>query len=401
MTLVSIVIPTRNRATLLPYAIESALAQEFDDFEVLVSDNSSSDGTPEAVRQFDDRRLRYVRADDVLHMPDSWEFAMSHARGEYVTYLSDDDAIHPQLLERAWGLMREERSKVVAYPFGGLYYHEDNDDKERVNQFVFTYPTGQMSTVSSESILNTIARSEFTHHLPRMLNCLCSMALISEARKRLGRLFFPIAPDYTAGLAILSVCSEITFLDDLLLIWGISKKSIGADQTNKRSSASETFLEEFKSERDTLYKYTPVKAKTVHNIVANSVLRMKDEIGMTGFELEPAMYFVRIYKDLIMLEENRSDVAEELRQFFEALEEQPDEIRQKVKTEIAKLNLRKPHGRFPLGVRRLIGSGKVKEVAKMMLRRPVISEFTVKGEEHGFSNITECARQINCILSSV
>src|SRR5919205_699240 len=366
MTLVSIVIPTRNRANLLPYAIESALAQEFDDFEVVVSDNSSSDGTPEAVRQFDDPRLRYVRASEVLHMPDSWEFALSHARGEYVTYLSDDDAIHPQLLARVWKVMREARSKVVAYPFGGLYYHEDHADRERVNQFVFTYPTGQTSTVSSESVLNTLARSEFTHHLPRMLNCLCSMAVISEARGRLGRLFFPIAPDYTAGLAILSACSEITFLDDLLLIWGISEKSIGADQTNKRGSASETFLREFKGERDTLYKYTPVKAKTVHNIVANSVLRMKDEIGLTGFELDPAMYFIRIYKDLILLEGNGGDVAAGLRQIFEALAEQPGRAQRKVRTAISKLNLSKHRGRLTQGASRLIRSGKVKEVAKML-----------------------------------
>src|SRR5688500_5173934 len=94
----SIIIPTRNRAHLLQYALQTAVAQTFDDFEVLVCDNNSQDETPSVARGYCDGRVRYVRTDRTLPMPDNWEFALAQSRGEHVTYLPDDDALHPDLL---------------------------------------------------------------------------------------------------------------------------------------------------------------------------------------------------------------------------------------------------------------------------------------------------------------
>ena len=94
----SIVMPTRNRGQLLQYALQSALDQPTADLEIVVSDNDSHDDTPAVARRFRDPRLRYVRTPETLAMPDSWEFALSHATGDYVTFLCDDDAFSPRLL---------------------------------------------------------------------------------------------------------------------------------------------------------------------------------------------------------------------------------------------------------------------------------------------------------------
>ena len=59
---VTVAISTWNRADLVGRAIASALAQTFDNIEILVVDDGSTDGTPEAIARFDDRRLRTVRA---------------------------------------------------------------------------------------------------------------------------------------------------------------------------------------------------------------------------------------------------------------------------------------------------------------------------------------------------
>ncbi len=58
---VTVAISTWNRADLVGRAIASALAQTFDNIEILVVDDGSTDGTPEAIARFDDRRLRTVR----------------------------------------------------------------------------------------------------------------------------------------------------------------------------------------------------------------------------------------------------------------------------------------------------------------------------------------------------
>jgi glycosyl transferase family 2 len=99
--LVTIAIPTQNRAELLAEAIDSALAQTFDDFEVLVSDDASTDGTGELVAKYTDPRLRYVRHETKLGMAGNWNYGWKEARGRYVTILHDDDYLAPTFLERA------------------------------------------------------------------------------------------------------------------------------------------------------------------------------------------------------------------------------------------------------------------------------------------------------------
>jgi hypothetical protein len=65
----SIVMPTRNRASLLSLAVRTAVMQSFDDFEIIVSDNHSEDGTQQAVAPFISSRVKYVRTPQVLAMP--------------------------------------------------------------------------------------------------------------------------------------------------------------------------------------------------------------------------------------------------------------------------------------------------------------------------------------------
>ena len=59
----SIVTPTYNRAELLPQAILSVLGQRYDDFELVVVDDGSDDGTGEVVREFRDPRIVYIGRD--------------------------------------------------------------------------------------------------------------------------------------------------------------------------------------------------------------------------------------------------------------------------------------------------------------------------------------------------
>jgi len=102
MPRVSVVIPTRNRAPLLKVALQSALRQTWQDLEILVSDNyCENEETKKVYESFQDSRLRYVRTDRLLAMPDSWEFALSHAKGQYVTFLTDDSYLLPFAIERA------------------------------------------------------------------------------------------------------------------------------------------------------------------------------------------------------------------------------------------------------------------------------------------------------------
>jgi glycosyltransferase involved in cell wall biosynthesis len=150
--LFSIVIPTRNRAHLLPNALQSALGQTHNDYEVIVSDNNCTPETEEVVRRFGNSRVRHVRVDRTLAMPESWEFGLSHARGEYVTILSDDDAVSPTLLERLHKIFDEKQARLISW-IRYLYVMDDWYVEAERNKLFLGPVSGNIDERSSESML--------------------------------------------------------------------------------------------------------------------------------------------------------------------------------------------------------------------------------------------------------
>jgi glycosyltransferase involved in cell wall biosynthesis len=91
--------PTRNRAEWLAQSMRSVLAQTYEDFVLLVSDNASEDDTPAVVRGFDDARIRYIRLDQDVGLVGNHNQLLARVDTEYVLILPDDDLAYPDLLE--------------------------------------------------------------------------------------------------------------------------------------------------------------------------------------------------------------------------------------------------------------------------------------------------------------
>lgn len=89
----SILIPTYNYAKYIPQALQSVLDQDFADFELIVSDDASTDITTEVVLPFlkQDSRIRYERHANNLGMVNNWNWCLHQAKGEYVYFLFADD----------------------------------------------------------------------------------------------------------------------------------------------------------------------------------------------------------------------------------------------------------------------------------------------------------------------
>src|SRR5260370_9895408 len=91
MPKVSVCIPTYNTAQYLPEAIESVLAQDFTDYELVICDNASTDETPEICRSYDDPRVRYLRFEELTNQAGNFNRCLGQARGELVNLLHADD----------------------------------------------------------------------------------------------------------------------------------------------------------------------------------------------------------------------------------------------------------------------------------------------------------------------
>jgi glycosyltransferase involved in cell wall biosynthesis/GT2 family glycosyltransferase len=93
----SILIPTYNRRKFISDAIRSALNQKYQNFEVIVVDDGSTDGTPDIVKAFSDTRLRYV-AKEHSGAPATRNRCIAEAKGEFLVWLDSDDMLLPDTL---------------------------------------------------------------------------------------------------------------------------------------------------------------------------------------------------------------------------------------------------------------------------------------------------------------
>jgi glycosyltransferase involved in cell wall biosynthesis len=98
MPLVSVVIPTFNRAHDLERALRSVLAQSFADWEIIVVDNHSTDGTVDLVNRIADRRIRLELIHNNGIIAASRNLGISKANGKYVSFLDSDDWWTPEKL---------------------------------------------------------------------------------------------------------------------------------------------------------------------------------------------------------------------------------------------------------------------------------------------------------------
>jgi len=101
--IVSIVLPTYNRADVIGRAIASVRAQTFTDWELLIVDDGSTDGTPDAVAGLDDR-IRLLRQENGGTYV-ARNNGLAHARGRYITFLDSDDEWLPHFLELTVGFL--------------------------------------------------------------------------------------------------------------------------------------------------------------------------------------------------------------------------------------------------------------------------------------------------------
>jgi glycosyltransferase involved in cell wall biosynthesis len=109
---VSIIIPTFNRATLLPCAVDSALAAG-DDVEVIVVDDGSTDETPQVCASIP--KIRYIRLARNQGTASARNVGVNESRAEFVTALGDDDLRLPGSLNAQVRLLEESHEAVFCY----------------------------------------------------------------------------------------------------------------------------------------------------------------------------------------------------------------------------------------------------------------------------------------------
>lgn len=115
--LVSIVLPTYNGSRFIGSTIESVIAQTYTNWELLVVDDCSTDNVMAIVERYAalDNRIRLIRHECNRKLPASLNSGFAQSRGEYLTWISDDNYFHPDAISEMVGYLRRNPAVDMVY----------------------------------------------------------------------------------------------------------------------------------------------------------------------------------------------------------------------------------------------------------------------------------------------
>ena len=115
--LVSVIIPTHNRAEIVTRAIASVQSQTYQHWEIIIVDDASQDNTVEIIQQLDDSRLRYISHETNLGGSEARNTGIKQAQGEYIAFLDSDDVWLPNKLRSQLAAIAQAEStqNIVCY----------------------------------------------------------------------------------------------------------------------------------------------------------------------------------------------------------------------------------------------------------------------------------------------
>lgn len=221
--LISVIVPTRARVSTLPFTLATILNQQTRAFEVIVSDNCSQDGTREAVRRIADDRVRYLDTGRRLTMTDNWEFALGHARGRYVLFVGDDDAILPGALDRLEPFLVQDEAAILTWPL--VFYRWPMDGAPA------SASRGARRAAAATIDIRQRARvamrmGSWRHYdVPSMYHSAFHRSLVEAIRDRTGRVFHTTTPDVFSRFAGAALAGHAVSVGFAVTVSGASAQS--------------------------------------------------------------------------------------------------------------------------------------------------------------------------------
>lgn len=149
-----------NHAPFVGRAVQSILDQTFDDFELVITDDGSTDATPEIIAGFDDPRIRFERFPENRGIAAALHATVQRSRGEFVAIMNSDDLSLPRRLERQLAFLRGRPDVAAAF----CVPQEIDDADNEIATGIFRVPFATAFP----------SRAEWLRHFFFAGNCLCA-----------------------------------------------------------------------------------------------------------------------------------------------------------------------------------------------------------------------------------
>lgn len=129
--LVSVIMPSYNTAKFIDKSISSVLNQTYQNFEIIIVDDCSTDNTDEVVASIKDERIKYIKNEKNSGAAVSRNKALKEAKGRWIAFLDSDDLWEAEKLEKQINFMKEN-----GYHFSYTAYEEIDENSNPLNRII-------------------------------------------------------------------------------------------------------------------------------------------------------------------------------------------------------------------------------------------------------------------------
>lgn len=251
MPKLSIVVPTRERSDTLLHTIRTLVNQDYQDCEIIVSDNASKDDTRGVVESFSDSRIRYINTGKRVSMSENWEFALAHVKGEFVTYIGDDDGFLPGALTKAMDLLEKSQSNALIWDKAEYCWPDHIDDSYQNWLSVRTGNYSIQVVDGRKRLGKVISFREVYTRLPCIYNGIIFKAVIDRniESSTNGAFFNSISPDVFSGIALSAIIDNYLLTNYPFSVNGASRHSNGTSLTRPQAADIDSPNAKFMSEQ--------------------------------------------------------------------------------------------------------------------------------------------------------
>ncbi|MCR5130477.1 MAG: glycosyltransferase [Prevotella sp.] len=152
--LVSVVMPMHNAAKFIGEAIESVIAQTYEEWELLIVDDNSKDNSMEIAQEYAEKnpRIHVLSNDRPIGMPSApRNVGIKAAKGRFIAFLDSDDLWFPQKLEQQIALFKDNRTAIVF-----ANYEKIDEEGNRANRFIIAPPTATYRTLLYGNVIGNL-----------------------------------------------------------------------------------------------------------------------------------------------------------------------------------------------------------------------------------------------------
>ncbi len=276
---ITVVIPTRERCDTLHWAIKTCTTQDYDDFEILVSDNASADATRDVIFSFDDSRIRYVNPGRRLGMSEHWEFALAHVSSGHIAVIGDDDGLLPGAVPELAELI--ETDLPLVWPIQQYFWPSFDPDLANAVVLPLKQPATVREVRSQDAVRQVLHEPARYPMLPSPYFGIVPADALERIRRRSGRIFHSLTPDIYAGFAVASVCERYLYSDKGYSLAGQSRHSNGASQLSGRGESDpDSPAKKFYTENTIPFHRELAYAPSIPLLVAESALQARDALAL-------------------------------------------------------------------------------------------------------------------------